>query len=120
MREHGIKDFPNPEISGGHIKLNIKQGGPGGISASPQMIEAAERACRRFQQEAEESNLAPQEQVAHEEAILRFAKCMREHGIPAELSGHGAGVKVEIHGHGNPKSPASQAALKACFPKSSG
>jgi hypothetical protein len=118
MREHGVKDFPNPEISGGRVSLRVKSGGPGGIEVSPQTMQAAQNACKHFQP-AEQANLSPQEKVAHEEAVQKFAKCMREHGIEVHASTSGGGVQIQIHrGAGsagpNPESPAFQDAQKAC------
>jgi hypothetical protein len=118
MREHGVKNFPNPEISGSRVSLRVKSGGPGGIEVSPQTMEAAQSACRHFQP-AEQTNISPQEKVAHQEAVLKFAKCMREHGIEVHASTVGGGVQIQIHrGTGsvgpNPESPAFQAAQKGC------
>jgi len=118
MREHGVKGFPNPEVSGGRVSLRVKTGGPSGLRVSPQTMEAAQNACKRFQP-AEQSNLSPQEKVARQEAVLKFAKCMREHGIDVHASTAGGGVQIQIHpGPGaagpNPESPAFQDAQKAC------
>ncbi len=45
MRNHGIKDFPDPTTSGGHISMSI-QGGPGGdLNPSDPLFEAAQKAC---------------------------------------------------------------------------
>ncbi|MGO9319447.1 MAG: hypothetical protein ACLQBY_01400 [Solirubrobacteraceae bacterium] len=118
MREHGVKDFPNPEISGGRVSLRVKAGGPGGLDVSPQTMEAAQNACKRFQP-AEQTNLSPQEKVERQEAVLKFAKCMREHGIDVHASTAGGGVQIQIHPGGagagpNPDSPSFQDAQKAC------
>jgi predicted lipoprotein len=116
MREHGVKDFPNPETTaGGATRLAFK--GEGG---SPATMEAAQKACQHFQEEGGEGpELTPQEKVEHEEAVQKFAKCMREHGIKVEASGGGVQVKIGLGpggpGAGKPKpSPALQAAQEAC------
>lgn len=118
MREHGVKNFPNPEISGGRVSLRVKGGGPDGVEVSPQKMEAAQNACKHFQP-AEQTNISPQEKVARQEAVLKFAKCMREHGIEVHASTAGGGVQIQIHpsaaGAGpDPESPAFQDAQKAC------
>jgi hypothetical protein len=117
MREHGVKSFPNPEISGGRVSLRIK-GGPGGIEVSPQTMEAAQNACKRFQP-AEQTNVSPQEKVARQEAVLKFAKCMRKLGIDVHASTEDGDLRIQVHpgtaGAGpNPGSPAFQAAQKTC------
>jgi hypothetical protein len=118
MREHGIKNFPNPEISGNRISLRVRSG-TGGVEAGPQQMKAAQNACKRYAPAEQSSNLSPQEKVANEEAVLKFAKCMRAHGIDVHASASGAGVQIQIHpgaeGAGpNPESPSFQNAQKTC------
>jgi hypothetical protein len=113
LREHGIKaESTGP---GGGLKVTADKAGGG-----PQQMEAAQKACQRYQPNARKVNLSPQEKVEHEEAVQRFAKCMREHGIKIETSTAGGGVEVRIHAHAgaeggpNPESPAFQSAQQAC------
>jgi hypothetical protein len=115
MREHGIPNFPDPQISGGSVRLQFKATSG---QVSPQTMEAAQRACQRYQA-AEQQNLTPQQKVEREEAVLKFAKCMREHGINLpNPSTSGGGIKIQRDpgpGAGvNPASPAFEAAQKAC------
>lgn len=116
MREHGVKEFPNPEVSGDRVtlKFTTKAGSPG---ASPQTMEAAQNACKHFQA-ASQPNLSPEEKVAHEEAVLKFARCMREHGVTVHPSTSGGGMLIHVQrgsgGGPNPESPAFQSAQKAC------
>jgi hypothetical protein len=117
MREHGVKNFPNPETSGGRVALRVKAG-PGGVEATPQTMEAAQSACKRFQP-AEQTNVSPQEKIARQEAVLKFAKCMRTHGINVHASAVGGGVQIQVHpgsggGGPSPESPGFQAAQKGC------
>jgi hypothetical protein len=117
MREHGVKNFPNPEVGpNGEVKMFFRQQvGPGNIS--PQTLEAAQNACKHFQA-ALTPKLSPQEKVQREEAVLKFARCMREHGVDLHPSATGGAVRILVHpGQGglpNPESPAFQAAQKAC------
>jgi hypothetical protein len=115
MRENGVKNFPNPEITGGGVSLTFK-----GEGVNPATMDAAQKACQHFQEEGEQGpELTPQEKVEKEEEVQKFAKCMREHGIEVQASVSGGGVKVGIHGGPgaggpNPNSPAFQAAQEAC------
>jgi len=118
MREHGIKDFPDPDVSSGGAKLTFRAKGPGQGGPSPQAMEAAQSACRHFQA-ADMPKLTPQEKVEREEQVRKFAKCMREHGIDVQTSTSGGGALMKIQagraaGGPNPESPAFQAAQKAC------
>jgi hypothetical protein len=116
LREHGINAETATGPGGGHdLKVS-----PGKAGASPHAMEAAQKACQRYQPKAQKVNLSPQEKVEHEEAVQKFAKCMREHGIKLEASTAGGGVEIRIHAHPgaeggpNPESPAFQSAQQAC------
>jgi hypothetical protein len=115
MREHGIdaSTAPGPGGQGVGLKVSGKSG------AGPQTMEAAQRACKRYQPEPKKINFSPQEKVAREEAVLKFAKCMREHGIEVHASTAGGGLQIRIHPSAgsagpNPESPAFQGAQKSC------
>ena len=117
MREQGVKNFPNPETTAaGATRLTFKAEG-----TSPKTMEAAQEACRHFQEEGgpQEEEVSPEEKVEREEAVQKFAKCMREHGIEIEVSSAGGGVQIQVHPGGgaggpNPESPAFQEAQEAC------
>lgn len=119
MREHGVKNFPDPQVArGGGVRqaFKAKIGQPG--APSPQQMEAAQQACRHFRASLE-PKLTPQERVAREEAVLKFTRCMRSHGVNLHATTAGGGVQIRIgRGQGgsgpNPESPAFQAAQKAC------
>ena len=116
LREHGVNAEAISHAGGGHgLKVS-----PGAAGAGPAAMEAAEKACARYRPEPQKGNLSPQQKVEQEEAVQKFAKCMREHGIKVEASTNGGGVQIGIHVHvgeagaPNPESPAFQAAQKAC------
>lgn len=110
MREHGVNASSGQ--SGGPVKIT-------GTGLSPQAMEAAQQACSRYRPTGTKENLTPQQRVEREEAVQKFAKCMREHGIHVEASTTGGAIRIGIHrkageGGPNPESPAFQAAQKAC------
>src|SRR5207244_10307900 len=106
-----------PAGASGEIRIGGR-GKPGNIH----QLEAAQQACKRYQPTGAKQNLSPQEKVQREEQVLRFAKCMREHGIEvhASTADGGAGIKIQSRGGTggpagpNPDSPSFQAAQKAC------
>ncbi len=117
LREHGINAEAATTPGGGHgLKVSPRPGGPHG----PQQFEAAEKACRRYRPAEKKVNLSPQQRVEREEAVQKFAKCMREHGIKVEASGAGGGIQIQIHAHPgaegapDPESPAFQQAQNSC------
>jgi hypothetical protein len=110
LREHGIN--VSTPTAGGPIKIQAQGLG------SPRQREAAREACKKYAP-AENVKLTPQERVEREEAVQKFARCMREHGIKVEAKTAGDGVGIGIHvgrgeGGPNPESPAFEAAQKAC------
>jgi hypothetical protein len=114
MREHGLEAEVAAMPGGGH-GLKIKPGKAQG----PQVSEEAQKACARYQPEAKTVNLSPQQKVEREEAVQKFAKCMREHGIKVEASAQGGSIRIQAHGHPggggpNPESPAFQQAQATC------
>lgn len=78
MRDHGIKDFPdpttNPDGTGGGFELN---GGPGSdLDHNDTRFQAANQACQ---------SLLPQHQVPSAQriaALVKLAACLRSHGQP--------------------------------------
>ncbi|HUA12215.1 MAG TPA: hypothetical protein VMA83_09440 [Solirubrobacteraceae bacterium] len=117
MREHGVKNFPSPTVSGGHVSLQVKAG-PGGIDVPPATMEAAQKACAHYQ-EALLPKLSPQQKIEREEQVRKFAVCMRAHGIHLETSTAGGGIAIRIKAAAgtagpNPASPAFREAQEAC------
>jgi D-Tyr-tRNAtyr deacylase len=113
LREHGIKAETATGPGGEGHGLRIK--GAGG----PAKMEAAQKACKKYQPEPQKLNLSPQEKVERAEAVEKFAKCMREHGIEVHASSSEGHVSIQIHGGGpgtgpNPESPAFQKAQSSC------
>jgi hypothetical protein len=116
MREHGL----NAEVAtlpGGGRGLKI--GGSKTASPGPGASEAADEACARFRPEPQTVNLSPQQKVEREEAVQKFAKCMRERGIQLESSAKNGNVRILLHDHPgsggpNPESPAFQRAQTTC------
>jgi cytochrome c553 len=115
MREHGVEASTSKGPDGHGFGLQIK----GKAGAGRVAMEAAQRACKRYQPQPKKVNLSPQEKVAQEEAVTKFAKCMREHGVDVHASTSNGRVQLQVGGPGssggpNPESPAFQAAQKAC------
>jgi hypothetical protein len=115
MRAHGVPDFPDPN-SKGQIQI---QAGPGSDLGpdSPQM-KSAMRACKAL----EPHPTAARQRQDFAEA-LKFAQCMRSHGVTGfpdpEPPGSGPQTRSQKGGGGNapqfdPGSSQFKAAQKAC------
>lgn len=109
MRSHGVQNFPDPSPGGG-IQLN-----PGaGVNPFSPSFQSAQATCKRFLPGG-----GPPAQVSESQKLqaLKFAQCMRAHGVPnfpdptfpksgGILQGGPAGI--------NPNAPAFQHAARAC------
>lgn len=109
MREHGI-NVPDPQPnSGGAIRI----GGPDERPVDERRLEAAEKACQPLMQGVLGDPGGP-DPAAVDEAI-KFARCMRQHGIDLpDPSTDGGGIRLELPQGVRPGSPQLEAAESAC------
>jgi hypothetical protein len=108
MRAHGV-NLPDPNAKG-----FIRVGGPNGKGPgqTPQFAKA-QKACAKLMPQG---TLSPEKQQQLQERFLKFAKCMRAHGVtdfPDPKFGQGG--TFQIGGPGlNPNNPAVKKAQEAC------
>jgi hypothetical protein len=118
MREHGV-EVPDPDFSGGQGTVRIRVRGRGGDFGDAK-FRAAEKACGRpFRGSGPPLSEEKREEL--QEAMLAYAKCMREHGIdmPDPQFGEGGGMIVRRGPGGNGPDLDSEEfgdADKACRP----
>jgi hypothetical protein len=115
FRAHGI-DVPDPSANGGPA-------GGGGVFRSlrnyPQtQVQAARQACQQyFAQAFPGANLSPAQRAQLQQQLVKFAQCMRSHGVnipdPTFNNGGGFGIGQAFRSVDR-NSPAFQAALNAC------
>ncbi|HEV3353381.1 MAG TPA: hypothetical protein VG076_10675 [Acidimicrobiales bacterium] len=106
MRDHGV-DMPDPTFSdngNGNAGFAIRQAGPGsGSGARPAdaALQAAQTACQPIMDKAQQDmpQPSPQEQAKMRDQALKFAKCMRAHGIdmPDPTFDVNGGAKIQMH-----------------------
>jgi len=109
MREHGV-DMPDPKFSdngssgGGFM---IAQGGPGGQRPDDATAKASQDACQPIMDKAQQDmpQPSPAEQAKMRDQALKFARCMRQHGIdmpdPTFDSNGGAQIHMGTAGSGD-------------------
>jgi hypothetical protein len=82
LRDHGVPDFPDPQVSGGHLVL----GGINDDSAKQalQVNQDAAAACQSILDQLPPSALKAQAtfSAADLQQLLQFAQCVRQHGVP--------------------------------------
>jgi hypothetical protein len=115
FRAHGL-NVPDPSTGGGVA------GGGGVFRAlrgySQAQVQAATSACRQyFAQAFPRANLSPAQRAQVQQQLVKFAQCMRSHGVnipdPTFNSGGGFGFR-RAFGSVDRNSPAFQTASKAC------
>ena len=77
MRSNGVSKYPDPDTSGTTPKVGLDQ-----LGVSSSRFQSAERACRHLLPNGgRPPNETQQQQV---KALgLRFAQCVRAHGVPS-------------------------------------
>jgi hypothetical protein len=116
MREHGVANFPEPQISTSGNEVKVAMRVTPGITGNPH-FQSAEKACSKLLHEGgpggpgSNHQISPQEQSQY----LKAAACIRSHGIPnfPDPTFSGGGVHIAHQGL-NESSPAFKAAVQAC------
>lgn len=110
MRDHGV-DMPDPKVtSDGKIQLQGLQDGKG---PAPEVFEQAQKACQsKLRAGAEGMSPADRRQAA--EQGLKFARCMREHGVDFPDPNADGSIMLEKGSAADPESTAFRRAEKAC------
>jgi hypothetical protein len=111
MRAHGI-EMPDPEVDDqGRIKVRIGAGGAG-RRPDPKKLEAAQKACGGLLGGGDGGR---QLDPAERDAMVAFARCMREHGIDMpDPTGDGLTVRRDKGRGPDPDSEEFKAAERAC------
>jgi hypothetical protein len=115
MRQHGI-NVPDPSAGGGPA-------GGGGffrvLRNYPQaQVQAAQQACSQYTRKAfGQDNVSPAQREQRRQQLVKFATCMRSHGIniPDPVAGQGGGFGIrQALGSVDVNSPAFKSAMTAC------
>ncbi len=119
MRSHGVSNFPDP--SGGRLNLQIQRTpnstAVNGVEVNTPAFQSAMNACKADLPNG--GNPSPPS-ASQRAAALRFAQCMRSHGLPDFPDPQVFSNGVRIQGGGpdgaklDPNSPAFKGAQQAC------
>ncbi len=117
MRSHGLSDFPDP-VAGpdGGITFQINGGPVGDLDHNNPRFKAANRSCRSLQPGESQGGVSGQAPMSAEKlaAEVKWAACMRSHGIPGFPDPNPEGAFDSSKFDDN--SEAFQTATKACSP----
>jgi hypothetical protein len=113
MREHGI-DIPDPEVDDqGRVRVRVGGPGGGGARPDPKKLDEAQKACGGLMGGGGDGRgqIDPEER----DAMVAFARCMREHGIDMpDPTGDGLVMRKDDDGGPDPSSERFQEAERAC------
>jgi hypothetical protein len=108
MRKNGVPKFPDPGKDGA---LRLKAGPGTGIDPESAQFKAAAKACAKLAPKPP----SPAQRAKDQQQMLKFAACMRRHGLPKfpdpEPNG---GLRLQRGSGLDPNSPQFKAAQKAC------
>jgi hypothetical protein len=116
FRSHGL-NVPDPSPGGGGA------GGGGGLfrqlqGYSQAQVQAARQSCQQyFAQAFPEANLSPAQRAQAQQQLVKFAQCMRSHGVNVPdptFNGNGGFGFRQAFRSVDRNSPAFQAASTAC------
>jgi hypothetical protein len=107
MREHGV-NMPDPDANG---RVTIRAG-----KGEQTKVAAAQEACKKYMPGMGGKGSGPGVSKQDQAKFLRFAQCMRQHGVPmADPDFSGGGVEMRIKDpNGAPDQAKADAAQKTC------
>ena len=112
MREHGV-DMPDPQVDE-QGRVQVRVGGRGGNDArpDPKKLDEAQKACGGLLGGGDgPGQIDPEER----DAMVAFARCMREHGIDMpDPTGDGLVMRRDDDDGPDPSSERFREAEKAC------
>jgi hypothetical protein len=119
MRKNGVANFPDPDSSG-RIKLTFGRSASGattGVDTNSPQFAKAHHVCQKLLPNGGKPSAQAQQKEVQQ--ALKFAQCMRSHGVPKYpdpkvSSGGGMQQTINPNEGVDPSSPQFQAAQKAC------
>lgn len=108
MRSHGVTKFPDPTPG------KQEQIGQSGLDTNSPAYQAAATACEKYLPRTG-NNTSQGGSSAGQSQQLKFAECMRKHGVPKFPDPSSSGGQQSVTQYGiNPNSPSFQKANQAC------
>ncbi len=114
MRTHGVPNMPDPTSSGQFITKAGTLNGVSGVDQSSPQYASANKACEHLLPDGGQFTPAEQQQALAK--LLKYAQCMRTHGVPnmPDPTTAGRGVGLGLPAGVDPNSPQYQSAEAAC------
>ena len=114
MRTHRVPGFKDPTIKRSAQGVGISQGVSAAVAQSP-AFNSAQHACRHLLPPGSQGPGNQPVSAAQHTQIVKFAACVRAHGIPNMPDPAANGV-FNLPPQINQNAPAFQAAIRTCIP----
>jgi hypothetical protein len=115
MRKNGVPNFPDPD-SKGRIKITSGDSAGGqkiGVDVNSPQFKRAAQACQKLLPNNGRPTAA--QQAKEQQALLKYAQCMRAHGVPKFPDPKAGGALVLGKKAGvDPNTPQFKAAAQTC------
>jgi len=113
MRSHGLLDYPDPQISssGGQVHVKIS---PGSLNPNSPAFKSADEACHKLLPNGGAPGATDANSAQEQAQGLKFAVCMRSHGVPNFPDPDHDGA-FDLPSGINPPTPQFQRAVQACM-----
>lgn len=114
MQEHGVPDFPEPQVTEHGNEVSVKIAVPAGVGQSPK-FKTAQQACRKLLPGGGPGGNQAPLTPAQQQQYLKAAACIRSHGVPnfPDPTFSGGGVHIE-HQKLDESSPTFKTAVRDC------
>jgi hypothetical protein len=112
MRANGVPNFPDSAVSdsNGRVMMDI----PSGLDTNSSRFQSALTTCRKDLPNGGTSG-SGSSSGSNTQAVIKFANCMRSHGVPNFPEPNAQGQELITGSSGvNPNSPQFQSAMEAC------
>jgi hypothetical protein len=121
MRSHGVPGFPDPDSAGGFHLTTQPNGGSGSVDIASPQVQRAYGHCRHLLPDGGPNLAQLQQRIQQKLAaalpgLVRFAQCVRSHGVPGFPDPTASGFSsAALQAAGvSPGSPRFQSALSRC------
>jgi hypothetical protein len=114
MRTHGVSGFSDPHVTSSAQGVGIGQGVSAQTASSP-AFNSAQQACRKLQPTGAAGPGSHPVSAAQHAEMVRFAVCVRHHGVP-DMPDPAANGVFQLPDTINQQSPAFNGAIKGCLP----
>jgi hypothetical protein len=115
MRSHGVANFPDPDSKGRVLITSgvSANGQKTGVDVNSPQFDRARKACAKFQPNGGRPTAA--QQAKEQQQMLKFAQCMRAHGVPKFPDPKAGGALTLGSKNGvDPNTPQFKAAQQTC------